>query len=732
VALLTAVAAVCGCRSVPDGLFAAGAGTDVRDAAVTFTAQEGSEMAGITVCCGQDNDLYRTLKACGFEVQRFDKPGDAVDAAPPGGGALVLADEYPQQTTEIPGAALAQAAAKNLRLYVEFPLPLPGLKLDPPRHTELERTVVVSEVFGETLRPLDLLAIHDCHFVGVNVDKAHLVLAKVAGLDRAVFGLDDVRTHPFLFEHPDREILVCTGKLSQFVTARYVPKKAIQAVWKWVLGWTMRTADMPDMDWTSTVRPTHGRSDTLPADAERRAVIRGVDWHTRARMLPHDSWIDRYDRYRREGKIDPHNPVGPQPDPSWPSGEGENGVLEGVASRIRYDGRQSVRWWLRSDSNGESALAFALRSRMDGDERSGRIAGNLLDWVYSGAGLFQNDPDNADYGLVHWASNSGALYGDNDIKIILSCIGTVAMLGTDRWDESLVKNIMGNFRTTGRNGFRTGSLAAETLRERGWRHYWESDTVNYAPHYEAWLWSSFFWFYDKTRDPILLERTRRAVEMMMEAYPDNWRWTNGIQQERGRMLLTLAWLIRVDDKPQYRTWLARIAGDMRKRQDASGAIHEELGDPGKGNYPPARSNAEYGKHEASIIQQNGDPISDLLYTCNFAFLGLHAAYAATGDEQYRAMEDRMAEFLVRIQVRSEAHPEFDGGWFRAFDTGKWDYWGSNADAGWGAWAIETGWTQAWIPTVLAMRQLGLNLWDISSRSRVVKHWETVREQMLGR
>ena len=24
---------------------------------------------------------------------------------------------------------------------------------------------------------------------------------------------------------------------------------------------------------------------------------------------------------------------------------------------------------------------------------------------------------------------------------------------------------------------------------------------------------------------------------MMAAYPDNWQWTNGIQQERGRMLL---------------------------------------------------------------------------------------------------------------------------------------------------------------------------------------------------
>ena len=58
------------------------------------------------------------------------------------------------------------------------------------------------------------------------------------------------------------------------------------------------------------------------------------------------------------------------------------------------------------------------------------------------------------------------------------------------------------------------------------------------------------------------------------------------------------------------------------------------------------------------------------------------------------MAGKLAEFFVRIQVRSEAHPELDGGWFRCFDYQKWDYWGANADEGWGAWSIEVGWTQA--------------------------------------
>jgi len=218
---------------------------------------------------------------------------------------------------------------------------------------------------------------------------------------------------------------------------------------------------------------------------------------------------------------------------------------------------------------------------------------------------------------------------------------------------------------------------------------------------------------------------------MMDAYPDRWNWTNGIQQERGRMLLPLAWLARVDDRPEHRAWLKRIANDMERCQEACGAIREELGALRRGSYRPPASNAGYGRREASLIQQNGDPAADLLYTCNFTFLGLHEAYAATGDEQYRRMADKLAEFLVRVQVRSEDHPELDGGWFRAFDYRQWDYWGSNADRGWGAWCIEVGWTQGWIPTVLALRELNLNLWDLSKNSRVGKHYKKIRREMIG-
>ena len=54
--------------------------------------------------------------------------------------------------------------------------------------------------------------------------------------------------------------------------------------------------------------------------------------------------------------------------------------------------------------------------------------------------------------------------------------------------------------------------------------------------------------------------------MTMAAYPDKWKWTNGIQQERAKMLLPLAWLVRVEDTPEHRDWLRKIADDLINSQ----------------------------------------------------------------------------------------------------------------------------------------------------------------------
>ena len=196
------------------------------------------------------------------------------------------------------------------------------------------------------------------------------------------------------------------------------------------------------------------------------------------------------------------------------------------------------------------------------------------------------------------------------------------------------------------------------------------------------------------------------------------------------MLLPLAWLVRVDDSAPHRKWLRSMAEELLAQQDACGAIREEIANLEQGSYGPPKTNEEYGTSEAPLIQQNGDPLCDLLYTSNFAFIGLHEAAAATDDPFYADAADRMADFLCRIQVRSETQPELDGAWFRAFDFGRWDYWASNADFGWGAWSIESGWTQGWITSVLALRRMKTSFWDLTAGSRIAERFEPLVGVML--
>jgi hypothetical protein len=270
----------------------------------------------------------------------------------------------------------------------------------------------------------------------------------------------------------------------------------------------------------------------------------------------------------------------------------------------------------------------------------------------------------------------------------------------------------------------------EQLEERGWEACFRDDLILLHPHYECYLWACFLWAYTISGDMLFLRRAHDAIGRVVTAGPEAWCWTNGLAQERARMLLPLAWLVRAADTAEHRNWLRAVADRLLALQDDCGAITEQLGSPALGSYPPPPSNEAYGEHEASLIQADGDPVADLLYTTNFAFLGLHEAAAATGDEDYRVASDRLADFLCRIQARSSRRPELDGAWFRAFDFGRWEPWGSNADVGWGAWSVESGWTQGWITAVLAMRQRQTSLWELVEGSRVGEALRAHRESML--
>ena len=692
-----------------------------------------------TFACQADNDLYRVMLDNGYNCNRFDSPAESIQHAEEQGIVFLLADQYPFNKTAIKESVWNEAKQKQIKLYVEYPDLIPGIAIGQNGVAHWERGVVASDRFGSSLAPMRILGINDCHFFDVQADDPLIVLARVAGFDTAVYGLPD-KVAPILFQHPETKAWIASTKLSQFVSARYAPYEAWQAIWQLVLS-DLCGRDLPPMKWIETVRPALTKEQIFPQQGELAALKNGVEWFAKSRLLVHPSEEELIDLHLKQGYTDlAHRDAGwvqkesrvMLPD-GFPQGDGNNGFLEGYSSKILYDGSQMQRIIRRSDCMAEAAMGFSYSKSLDLNSEYMNYARNLLDFVYFNSSAQQGvraDVDHPAYGLIAWGTTNWgwerATYGDDMARVMLATMTAASLLQSDRWDEGILKCLLGSLRTTGTLGFRHNRIDIPNLEKNGWQHYYHEQITSVAPHFQAYLWACYLWAYNQTGYQPFLDQSKKAIRITMDSYPDGWHWTNGLQQERARMLLPLSWLVRIEDTPQHRQWLRQITTELLKFQQSNGALREQLGALGKGSYGPPQSNEAYGTSETPLIHENGDPVCDLLYTTNFAFLGLHEAAYATGDKFYSDAADLLAQFLSRIQIQSQEQPELDGAWFRAFDYNRWKYWASDADHGWGAWSIESGWTQGWIVSVLGMREMKTSLWDMSESSTIEKHFDKLQ------
>jgi len=656
------------------------------------------------------NDLCQLLTQCGISFVQTATPLEAVTQAKKGDAVIITASGYPVTRTPLTQEFFNIAGQKKLRLYIEYPDYLPDIKM--PTDTlkgKWERGVVSSSFFGKQLPPMSLLGLNGVHLIPLKDDKPLLVFAKVAGFDVATYGLAGTDVYPLLFQRGN--MLVATTCLTNFKTARYGPNDSWHKVWTRLLTWLTGDKSIALDKWQSDPCPMYVQDDTLPPEASKNAVGKSAEWIYNARLLIHPSWL--HQAFNNQGNAFIASPVGDDK----LIGDGLLGVLEGHASEVNYDGTQQYRYWLRCDVQGEVAFLLTSAAQFDNNEKYLHTAENLLDYIFFISEFRQgprNCRDSSAYGLLSWGAGTAinVYFGDDNARAILGAIGASSMMNNQRWNRFIVENILANLRISGKNGFNGRRLEQPQLQEKGWKYFAERDIVNPHPHFESWMWACYLWLYDKTREPLLLEKAKTAIKLTMEAYPDKWEWTNGIQQERTRMILPLAWLVRVEDTPLHREWLDLMVQEVLKNQQASGAIREELGSSNKGMYGGPGSNAAYGTNEAALIARNGDPVSDMLYTSNFGVFALNEAACATNNPEYRQAVNKMTDFLTRIQLHS-SHLDLDGAWFRAFDYKRWDYWASNADAGWGAWGTLAGWTQTWITATLMLHENQTSYWEIT-------------------
>ena len=232
--------------------------------------------------------------------------------------------------------------------------------------------------------------------------------------------------------------------------------------------------------------------------------------------------------------------------------------MEGYDSKIFSDGSQPVRWWNRGDCNGEVAGAMGLAGLELQNQKYTRTAANIGDWLFFKSMMSlgdRADPEHPAYGLSGWNDSPeycgpgsmdgfGVYYGDDNARVILGMMLSARAQNTDRYDKRLMNILLGNLRISGVYGFQPDRIDQGPLVKAGWKHFFTNNNISYSPHYQANMWACYLWAYKQTGFDLFLKRAKTAIGMTMAAYPDKWIWTNGIQQERAKMLLPLAWLIQ--------------------------------------------------------------------------------------------------------------------------------------------------------------------------------------------
>jgi len=562
------------------------------------------------------------------------------------------------------------------RLFIEIPSSCPGLEFGDCMYSEnLKIRPVITDNAIDQLPPMSIMSMHNFAFRRVNcaVGRTILTGSKVAGYRKAVFGLTE-ECFPLLFFHPQSEnILISASIISNFRRGRFAPVKDWQLLIGFVLGFICGDDRVHDIKINMPVHPAYDAAAALPPDAEKAAFRRCLEWFNREMLYcMHGEW----------------------------------GVFEGFASLINENGIQTVQPGMRGDCMGETVLALAVDAALSGRPSSREISSQLLKTLFTSGRISDINPASQTYGGLWFYENLPVVYGDDNSRAGFGAVLAGELLDHQANISDIIRMAYSLLRTTGPSGLRRPNLInpRNFTRGRTWENYQQEIFEECRPHYQAYHWAFNLQMYVLTEDRDFLISAKNAMQKAAEVFPD-YLWQNGASTDWARVLLPFAMLVEVEDTPENRQQLKKMADYFISKMNEYGVVPELMGKRELGKYPSPESNKDYGKQEAALVQNNGDEVCDMLYTMNYAFIGMHEAYMATGDKDYKAACDRIADFLCRVQIRSDEQFMLDGCWMRGFDYSLWEYFGNSSDTGWGPWCVETGWTNAWIALTLGLRQL---------------------------
>lgn len=353
---------------------------------------------------------------------------------------------------------------------------------------------------------------------------------------------------------------------------------------------------------------------------------------------------------------------------------------EGVRIACGAEQQQSPE---RADCVFESALAFWLYGKLAGSARHRRIAENMLARIMDFQRLERGDPG---YGLWNTRGRGGPAFQDDTSWATICGLAAYRYTKNKMFLERGLLSAKAQARAFGPDDRLRAPAYAKapqpvSLTQQADEH----------PHSGGCVLSAWLYTYGITGDRSYLELALPMLQKMVEGFPKIPRYIISKTCESARFLLPLALACAYSPDPFFKKALREQADYLRSRTDRCGAIQEEGSNIG--------GNVEGG--DLGLTYDADEKISDQLYCTSFAAMNFWIAYKATGERAYLEDFVRTADYLVRIQVESP-DAMIDGGWMRGFDYSLWEYYGSNADQGWNAYCLETGWTNAIIDMALGL------------------------------
>ena len=638
--------------------------------------------------CNQANDLLQLLP----DLQYVEDLPQAIMNAAENDSLLALDNlccrsEFDSNLIEI-------CRQKKLKVYCEMPF-APLFKRQ--RIADGERLVCMDSVCGLPLGAI--LSVHRMSFIPsvISHGKVLLAAARGAGYRKLAFPMPEEYT-PVCFTHPDYEnFIISLLPLSNFVRNRCTPLSDFRKLFQRLFEYMNIPQTLPAI--SGHVPPAWQKDAALPDNALASCVKNAFDFLSNSIL------------YRKNNILY---------------------VAEGFASLISRNGAQPWRPIERSDCTFETAGALAVAGRLQQNTQYSTMAEELFSRIADDPANRANDPADPCYGQFTFYENVTTYYASGNAKSAMLLMMALPLAKDRHKREILIMRLIYSLlRSTGKNGHhRPNFTVPDSFREHGWDFYANEDYTNNTPHREAALLAMFACAYHWTGDEEFKLKAERGTASIMRAYPD-LPWTNGYSAELAKMPLVLALMHRIDpDNELYKQYLEQVVNDIEERMDNNGALLETFHIMDNGMYTPPASHAQYGSAEAPLIDKNGDPCCDFVYTQVFALAGLHEAYLATGNLRYQKLRDKLAEFMIRTQIKSTQHPEFSGCWMRAFDTDLWEYYGSSSDKFWGAWCVESGWTNAPAAMNLLMIKNNCSLFDLlPAANSGAELFKTIRNTM---